>query len=222
MTRRTGWTVAVLALALTACGSDAAPATSTVSPAELKAMLLTVDDLEGIDGGWTVKADTSTADLGSLAESPCPDVALDQQLVARLKPTDGVIFEPGDGSLRGIQQLILTGNAAQLKLDLDTVFGNVESCVGVQYEVPDSGEKVEYDLVDVGELGDQRSAATITAFEPPEFTTTWRGHTAIVRVGAVVIMLNEFEILKSPDEKPTMTDEMFTSLLTEAVSRLGG
>ena len=43
MTRRTGWTVAVLALALTACGSDAAPATSTVSPAELKAMLLTVD-----------------------------------------------------------------------------------------------------------------------------------------------------------------------------------
>ena len=94
--------------------------------------------------------------------------------------------------------------------------------MGVQYEVPDSGEKVEYDLVDVGELGDQRSAATITAFEPPEFTTTWRGHTAIVRVGAVVIMLNEFEILKSPDEKPTMTDEMFTSLLTEAVSRLGG
>ena len=69
MTRRTGWTVAVLALALTACGSDAAPATSTVSPAELKAMLLTVDELEGIDGEWTVKADTSTADLGKIGRA---------------------------------------------------------------------------------------------------------------------------------------------------------
>ena len=228
MTRRAWWMIAVLALGAAACGSDESVATTTMAaptttaPSELKAKLLTVDDLVGVEGDWSVMADMTPDDLGSLAESPCPDAAIDPQIVERMIPTDAVIFEPTDEATRGVQELILAGDPEQLASDLEVVFGSVESCVGQQYEVPGSGEKVQYDLVDVPEFGDQRSAARLVAFEPPDFTTTWRGHTAIVRVGGVVIMINEFQILDSPDAEPFMDDAEFVALLESAVARLGG
>lgn len=232
MKQHTWWTAVVLVAVVTACGSDkSAPATTpattsaastTVPGPDLTPLLLTVDDLVGLDGEWTVMTDMSPDDLGSLASSPCPDTTLDPELVERLRPTAGVIFEPADGSMQGVQELILSGDPARLEADLEAVIGSVESCVGEQYEVPDTGEKVQYDLIDVGDLGDQRAVATVTAFEPPDFMTTWRGHTAIVRVGDTAIMVNQFQILDSPDLEPSMTDEEFVTLLQAAVAKLAG
>lgn len=228
MKRRLWWMTAVLAAGLSACGSDGSTATtttaapSTTAVSELKAKLLTVDELVGVDGEWTVMTDMTPDDMGSLGESPCPDGALADDIVERLRPTDAVIFEPSDSSMRGVQELILSGDPAQLESDLAAVFGSSETCVGEQYEVPGTGEKVQYDLVDVAELGDQRIVARITAFEPPDFTTTWRGHMAVVRVGGVAIMLNEFEILDSPDTEAAMSDDEFVTLLEAAVAKLAG
>ena len=232
MRRHAWWTAAVLAAGVSACGSDGTASTTsststtvaatTTTVSALHPLLLAVGDLAGLETEWTVMTDMDPADLGSLAESPCPDTTLAADLVERLRPTDGVIFEPTDGSLHGVQELILSGEPTQLEADLDVVFGSVESCVGEQYEVPGTGEKVQYDLLDVGDLGDQRAVATVTAFEPPDFTTTWRGHTAIVRVGGVAIMVNQFEILGSPDATPRMDDSEFAALLQAAVAKLGG
>jgi hypothetical protein len=223
--------VAVLGLlaAAGACGEDhkesrttAAPATAvaatttTASPTDLAPLLLDASD---VGEGWNASTELSIADLGSIGESPCPGTAINPTIAQRLKPTVGVQFEPADGSKRGIQEVVLSGNTERLAADLDIVFGGVDVCKDVETTTPDA-EKLRYEPLAVPELGDQRMAAIVTVFEPPDFQVTWRGHTAIVRYRSIAIMLNQFEILPSPQDKPVMSDAEFVELLRKAVTKL--
>jgi hypothetical protein len=218
-----------LTVAGAACGEDeatestAAPVTTvaevtTTRPVDLDTLLLDASD---VGEGWTANTELSVEDLGSLAQSPCENTAPNPTIAARLQPTAGVIFEPDDGSMQGIQELAVEGEPSQLAADLDIVFEATDQCIGVESTTPDA-EKVTYEALEIPQLGDQQMAATVTAFEPPDFQTTWRGHSAIVRVGGVAIMLNQFEILSSPDDEPTTSDADFIALLETAVAKLGG
>lgn len=242
-------TVVALAGGLVACGDDApggsasnppvgddpsatpvvtlvttVPATSVVAPTapgatdqELAAMLLTADD---IGAGWAANTDLDPADLGTLGESPCPDVGINPTITQRLQATTGVLFEPVDGSLRGIQELLVrSDDPGRLALDLDAVFGAVEQCMGLETTAPD-GELVTMVRLELPAVGDSRLGATVTVLEPPDFRTTWLGHLAVVRVGNLAIMLNQFDIVDSPDVTPPTTDAEFIAMIERSVQLL--
>jgi hypothetical protein len=221
-----------LSLVAAGCGSDSEPSasstsssstgssstsgpSSTASVVDLDAMLLTA--AEGPEG-WVVMGDMSPEDLGSLGDPICPDTAINPTIIARLKATSAVILEPADGSLKGMQELLVTGEPDRLAADLDIVFDTVEVC-GEEFTTVD-GEKVQYVPFDIPDLGDQRNATTLKAFEPPDFQTTWLGHSAVVRVGSVALMLNQFEIVDTPDTEPSMSDAEFMEILERAVAKL--
>lgn len=193
--------------------------TTTAPTADLSALLLDVAD---VGEGWSATTALSPEDLGSIADSPCAALVMNPTIIERLKPTTGVQFQPTDGSKRGLQEVALTGDPARLPQDLQAVFdGIAEVCAGVESTTPDA-ERIRYEPFAVPALGDQRLAIIWTAHEPPEYQVTWRGHTAIVRVGAIAIMLTQFDILPTPQDEPLMSDAEFVEVLRKAVDKLSG
>ncbi len=227
-----------LGVATTGCSSDlqVAPPSSTSQPTpatapepsttstpatagedELSALLL---DAADFGPAWVPETDVGVADFTSLGELPCPDTAINPTIVARLMPTEAAIFTNPDAAIiEGAQELLLTGDPARLAADLDILFEGAQMCLGAEW-VDDDGERVLYEPFDVPAVGDQRLAGRLTVTEP-DGATTWRGWSAIVRVGTVAMMLNVFEILPTPDAVPTISDEAFVTLLQTAVDRLG-
>jgi hypothetical protein len=217
--------VAVLVVggALAGCGDDDAEPSAegdggtTLPDADLSGLLLTPAD---VPGDWQVVTEATAADFGSVADLPCEDAAVDPTIADRLTAEAGVILEPADGSLQGIRQVLVDGEAEQLGSDLDAVFGALESCLGVESTAPD-GERLTSEVFPVPELGDQRTAIATVVGEPPDFATTWRVHTLLVRVDDVAMQLTQFEIVRDGDE-PTVTDDEVLALFETAVERLEG
>ncbi|MCU0272293.1 MAG: hypothetical protein MUE34_03585 [Acidimicrobiales bacterium] len=228
-----GWTrvvgrgsavVLALGLVLTGCGDDDDTATdgdggptSSVPAADLTDRLLTPED---VPGDWQAVTEATAADFGSAADLPCADTAVNPTIAERLAADAGVILEPADGSLLGIRQVLVAGEADQLDSDLEAVFGALESCIGGESIAPD-GERLTSEVFPVPELGDQRTAVTTLVGEPPDFETTWRVHTLFVRVDDVAMQLTQFEIVRGGDE-PTVTDDDVLALFETAVDRLEG
>lgn len=207
----------------TTVASSAAPATTEPAPTEpattsvLAPLLLTVDDL---GPGWEVDPDVNPADFTSIGDLRCTDSALNPTIVERLVPTDVVILNGTDPAVfEGVQELMLSGDPARLAADLDILFEAATACLGSE-RVNEDGERVRYDPFEIPDLGDQRLAGELTVGEPPDYQTTWRGHTAIVRVGAIALMVNQFEILSTPEAIPSMTGDDFIALLELAVDRV--
>lgn len=192
----------------------------TLPGGDLAAVLLTVDDL---GAGWQRETDVSPQDVSSIGELPCPEATVDAAVVDRLVPTAVVMFSGTDPAvLEGIQEFVVAGDADRLAADLDALFAAAQRCLGAEW-VTDDGERVRYDPFDLPDLGDQRLAGELTVGEPPDFTaTTWRGHSAIVRVGELALMINQFEILPTPEAVPAMDANGFVALLEAAVARLAG
>jgi hypothetical protein len=103
---------------------------------------------------------------------------------------------------------------------MDAVFGAIEQCIGIETTAPD-GELVTLAPLELPPIGDERLGVAVTVLEPPEFqTTTWLGHIAIVRVGNVAIMINQFDIVDSPDVAPPTSDAEFVTILERAIERV--
>jgi hypothetical protein len=217
--------VLVLGLVFTACGDDDTTTTtdgdggpsSSVPAADLAGLLLTAED---VPGDWQVVTEASAADFGSVADLPCEETAVNPTIDERLTAEAGVILEPADGSLQGIRQVLVEGEADQLTADLDAVFGALGSCIGSESTAPD-GERLTSEVFPVPDLGDQRTAISTIVGEPPDFETTWRVHTLFVRVDDVAMQLAQFEIVRGGDE-PTVTDDEVLALFETAVERLEG
>ncbi len=222
-----------LAGALSACGSKTASTTTqppttlatttvaatttTLSAAELTSRLLTSAD---IGGGWTPAQDITAADLGGLGESPCENVAINPTIAARLVASVGVILKPDDGTPRGIKETVVIGEPDRLARDLDAVFGAAtDNCIGKDLTTKD-GEKVRMQTFVLPDVGDQRSAISVTVGEPPDFRSTWKGHQAIIRLGSIAVAITEFEVVGSPDQAPRMSDAQFVQLVQQAAAKL--
>lgn len=217
--------VLALGLVLTGCGDDDDTAatdgdggpSSSVPAADLTGLLLTAED---VPGDWQAVTEATAADFGSVADIPCEDTVVDPTIGERLTAEAGVVLEPADGSLQGIRQVLVAGEADQLASDLDAVFGAFESCIGTESTTPD-GERLTSEVYPVPDFGDQRMAVTTIVGEPPDFETTWQVHTLFVRVDDVAMQLTQFEIVRGGDE-PTVTDDEVLALFETAVERLGG
>ncbi len=216
--------VLTLGLVFAGCGDDDDTATdgdggttSSVPAADLTGLLLAPED---VPGDWVVVTEAMAADFGSVADLPCEDTAVNPTIVERLTAEAGVIIEPADGSLQGIRQVLVDGEADQLGSDLDAVFGELESCLGSESTAPD-GERLTSEVFAVPEFGDQRTAIVTVVGEPPDFETTWQVHSLFVRVDDVAMQLVQFEIVRGGDE-PTVTDDEVLALFETAVERLEG
>lgn len=205
-----------LAAACSDGGGDATPTTPT--PKQLEALLLNAAD---IGAGWMGTTAVSSSELGSLAESPCPGVTIDPEVTARLKPVVGVRITPGDGTNRAVIEGIIIGDPATLSSDVQALFAAAESCSGTDFTGANQ-EKARYDSLLLPAVGDQQMATVLKVIQPPDYQLTARGHTAIVRVGDIVVSLTQYEVMTKPDTEPITSDATFIALLQTAVQRVKG
>lgn len=157
----------------------------------------------------------------SLGDLPCQDVQLDRDLIRRLEPVDAATYllDSGDVHL-AVQQYVVRGEAEQLASDLVDLFDAAQACLGVE-RVNEDGERVLYESFDLPDVGDQRLGGIMTILEPGG-VLTMRGHTAIVRVGSMVLMLVQRELLATAATVPMVDDAAFLKLLQMAVGRMEG
>jgi hypothetical protein len=205
-----------LAAACSDGGGDSTPPTQ--SPKQLEALLLNAADM---GAGWIGTTAVSSSELGSLAESPCPGVTIDPEVTARLKPVVGVRITPSDGTNRAVIEGIITGDPATLSSDVEALFAAAQSCSGTDFTGAKQ-EKARYDTMLLPAVGDQQMATVLKIIQPPDYQLTARGHTAIVRVGDIVVSLTQYEVMKTPDAEPITSNSAFTALLNTAIQRVRG
>lgn len=198
------------------CSDDSTDTTATPSPAELEQRLLNAGD---IGAGWISTTAVSAQDLGGLSSSPCPGVTIPTAVTARLKPVTGVRITPADGTNRAIIEAVVTGEEDTLAADLQVVLDAADSCTGTDI-VNDKGDKVRYDSLLLPAIGDQRMATVVLGSQAPEFQLTTHGHTAVVRVGGLAVLLTQYEVMTNPDAPPIVVDSEFISILQTAVNRI--
>lgn len=62
----------------------------------------------------------------------------------------------------------------------------------------------------------------MTVGEPPDSATTWYARAALVRIGGMVMALQQFDIVQTAGEQPPTTDADFVELVTMAVELPNG
>lgn len=210
--------LAVCCSLLAACSDDQGATATTMSTDELESRLLNAGD---IGAGWIGTTVVDGTELGTLAESPCPGVTLPAAITERLRPVAGVRLNPIDGTNRAVFEGIIVGEPATLADDVQALFDAAASCAGTEF-TSENDEHVRYDDLLLPALGDQQMASVMTIGQPPDHQLTVRGHTAIVRVGELVLSVTQFEVMTTPEAPALTSDEAFIELLRTAVARLKG
>lgn len=220
------WTclVAALALAVTAaaCGDDdekgdTTPTTTTTAvpttiptTAQLEAMLLTADDIEG----WQVGEDINPQDLASSSQLPCEGVTLDPAVAERLIAETGVQFVPAGEQYANLIELLITGDAAQLEDDLHAYREAFQSCLAATSTTSDT--QVGGRELSLPDLGDQQWAYAVTMGGKPV------GYSSYVRVGSVAVNLGVYEPLFEGETESKIGDDEFVTLLETAIAKVSG
>jgi hypothetical protein len=237
----------LLAVTVVACGDDdetsetaatTTPTTvSTTTPttvipatipttAELEAMLLTADDIEG----WQVGEPINEEDLASSAQVPCEafdpaeptalqPVVMNPTIAERLTADAGIQFDRTDDQYTHLIELLITGDAEQLDSDLEAFLVAMQDCVATWSTAPstpsvtDEAMLPEFEQLTLPELGDPQWAYRITA--PADGV---RGYSGYVRVGTVAVNLGLME--SQTNAEPQITDEQFVQLLETAVAKV--
>lgn len=211
-----------LAGLLVGCGGDdtATPTTesaATTAPvSDLASMLLGASD---VGSDWQVGPPVTDADLTDATQIPCPDTAINPTIADRLTPVTGIQFEPTDGSPMHLIEFVRTGEPDRLAGDLQVLFDAMDACAATTPTTTETGSLTVGSLA-VPELGDQRAAYTLIGVEAPD--ATWYVRRANVRVGSLAVEVGLTEILQTPDDEPTTSDDEFVQLVETAVDRLYG
>ena len=220
--------VALLCLVgvLGGCGDDGTTrsttptATSSVetttppSPEQLEPMLLDTSDA---GTGWQLGPAITEADLTDATQIPCPDTAINPTIATRLTPVTGVQFEPVDRSSKHLIEFVVTGQPEQLGADLQVLFDAMDACAATTPTSLGTGS-LTVEPLGIPELGDQRAAYTLIGVESPD--ATWYVRNADVRVGALAVEVGLTEILQTPDDAPSISDDEFVQLVQTAVGKL--
>lgn len=206
---------------LAACGDSGTggPAnTSAVTPPPVSspASLLTVAD---VGSSWQAGPEVNDADFTDAVQLPCADAAINPTIMARLRPTAGVQFEPVDGSSKHLIEFARTGEVERLAADLDILREPIDACQG---RPPAGGEAGTVDVATLvlPALGDQRFGMVLTGTGAADGGVTWLVRTATVRVGAVAIDVRLTEILETPETEPEISDGAFVAIVERATARI--
>lgn len=211
-----------LAGVLAGCGGDdtATPTTesaATTAPvSDLETMLLGASD---VAANWQVGPPITDADLTDATQIPCPDTAINPTIADRLTPVTGIQFEPTDGSPVHLIEFVRTGEPDRLAADLQVLFDAMDACAATTPTTTETGSLTVGSLA-VPELGDQRAAYTLIGVEAPD--ATWYVRRASVRVGSLAVEVGLTEILQTPGDEPSISDDEFVRLVGTAVGRLQG
>jgi hypothetical protein len=216
--------VTVVAPVLIACGDGGAGAPSTtpatavpaiaVSPDELDAMRLTLDDVGSF---WKAGEPINDADIADSVQVPC-NPSLDPAVVQRLRAKTGVQLEPVDGSYLHVMEFLAAGEPTQLAADVRVLFDAWQSCPTTS-TLPDGSSYRDLGPVALPELGDQRLARQVKGAETPTADVVWFVRSAMVRVGGVLVEVSLTEVVPT-DASPTISDVEFARLVTTAVARV--
>jgi hypothetical protein len=219
--------VLLVTVVMASCGDDRSTTTSPTTPRPT-ASSRTVPgpgsnagllDASDVGPDWRIGPDVNDADLTDATRIPCPDVALNPTIAARLTPAAGVQFEPADHSYRHLIEFVVTGEPHQLDSDLRAFFGAIESCSTV---TPAPPAELRVEQRRIPQFGDQRGAFVLVGRETPDTPATWYVRNAVVRVGPVAVELGLAEILSTPEQAPHISDAEFDELLGRAVSKARG
>ena len=232
MRRSTIAALVVLAAFVGACGDDGTSSTTvpptTSSPTTagsstvptslpddaLDALLL---DAGEAGPGWEFGEPINLMDLAMSAEL-CPDVVLDAELARRLDGDTGIQFQPVDDSYRHLMEQLNVGDSAQLALDLQAFFDAAATCADAAPTTPGTSVPTMDELA-LPALGDQRQAFTYFGLESTD-GPVWFVRTAFVRVGQIVVSVALTEILDTPEQVPTTSDDEFVALVERAVDKV--
>jgi hypothetical protein len=203
-------------LAACSSGGTGGAATTPPSPSEVQARLVAASDL-GSD--WKLGEDINATDLSSVRHSiPCPDVQVDPAIAKRLTAVTGIQFDPAKHAYKHLIELAITGDPEQLHSDVQSLVAAMDSCATTAAATP--AMRLTVKRLAIPQLGDQRAAYVMIARESAHSTTAWYIRNAMVRVGPVAIAFGLMEIVGTPKDKPTISDETFVHLLQTAVAKL--
>lgn len=194
-------------------GSSSTTSTSTTSTSVVPPSSLLM--LADVGSQWKVGPEVTDADFADATQVPCKGITLDPAVVARLRPTTGVQFEPAEHAYRFLSELVTTGSPTQLADDIDTYLAVEKSCA----DSPNNG-LLAFKKMTIPELGDQSSAWVLSAYENGASGAVWHIRSAIVRVGGTMANINLTEILETPDQKLAISDAEFQRIVTAAVDHL--
>ncbi len=212
---------------LAACGGDD---DRVYTPAELGEQLLSTDDM---GPGWTESQrdvfDTREPENPSIDPSLwCPDfpTGTSDQLTTLAGPSGAdVELQQGDPTSAdqptyGLRQQAWSNNdAADYLRELADAVG---TCSGKTWtgEGEDTGTEYRLTPIEIATVGDETVAALVTITLSPDDGSSDAGapqlvirqRMAAVRVGSIVMLLQEGDTL-SPDEEPSTTDAEFSTLV---------
>jgi hypothetical protein len=197
---------------VTTTGSSTVP--TSLPDDALDALLL---DAGEAGPGWELGEPINLMDLAMSAEL-CPDVVLDAELARRLDGDTGIQFQPVDDSYRHLMEQLNVGDPAQLAPDLQAFFDAAATCAEAAPITPGTSVPTMDELA-LPALGDQRQAFTYFGLESTG-GAVWFVRTAFVRVGQVVVSVALTEILDTPDQVPTTSDDEFVALVERAVDKV--
>ncbi len=211
--------VLVVASIATACGDDGkktsgtrtSTTTTVPSTAQLKAMLLTADDINVTSKGWTVKP----LNTEGLAAQPCTQ-DLSPTTAERLTAKVGIDAGREDGNAT-LQERLITGDPKQLDADLTAYRNSLESCLNSPSTSTASPTTVR--PLALPALGDQQWAFVGT---PSGWAADSKGYLAYVRVGGKAVNLVVSEQPVKANAELQITEAEFVQLLKTAVGRLSG
>lgn len=222
-TRCVGFVAAIVGLV--ACGSSGTvsktrPPTSTpttLSTAQLQAMLLTAGD---VGGGWKAGEPINPQDLAAVSQLPC-EKTISPAIAKRLTAVAGTQFEPVDRSYKHLIELVTTGNPTQLASDLQSLFGAIESC-STATSTGTGGAKLTVRTLTIPTLGDQHAAYAVTQAKSASSATALYLRSAYVRLGSVAVILGLADFQATAQGKSHVSDDAFIRLLQTAIAKLKG
>lgn len=199
----------------TSPSTNAPAATTAAAPAPpLETLLLDVGD---VGPAWRLGPAVTDADIADATQLPCPDMAVNPTIAARLTPVTGVQFEPADGASGHLIEFVLAGEPDRLTADLRVWFDAMDACAASTPTSTATGSLTVEPLA-LPELGDQRAAHALVGVLSPE--ATWFVRRATVRVGAIAATVSLTEILQTPEDRPATDDDAFVGLVEAAAASL--
>jgi hypothetical protein len=179
--------------------------TTVPSTAQLQAMLLTADDINATNKGWTVKPLNKEGLAVTCAEG------LDPATAARLTAKVGIDAGREDGNA-SLQERLITGDPQQLDADLKSCLNSPSTSMTLPTGVR---------ALTLPHLGDQQWAFIRTPASPG-WPADSKTYFAYVRVGGNAVNLVVSEQPVRANAKLQITDAEFVQLLKTAVGNLSG
>lgn len=228
--------VAVLVFGVANCGSDE-EATAPPTAEELAATLVNVDDYEG---EWTVNlgpeesAEMATGvvpeDLQDLLPGLelCDEASADARAAAEdlrwmaFRQLDLAVDDPiqppdRTGHMVFVQEFLTADDADEVTATFDLLSDGMQACLG-EVEIEEEGPATAEEMA-LPDLGDDRYGVLLTV-EEAGGNAEWRIHSALVRQGPVLALIQVVDIRAGEGVEPYYSIDDVGTMMQTAVDKL--